>query len=43
MLDKTFMRFFFGFVTLVGVAFGVLAIAGSQMEEVEPEINIANP
>ncbi len=40
MLDKTFIRFFVGFVVLVGAAFGILAIAGSQVEDVD---NVAAP
>lgn len=37
------MRFFVGFVVIITVAFGVLAVAGSQVDEVQPEDVIANP
>jgi hypothetical protein len=43
MVDQTFVRFFVAFVVIVGAAFGILAIAGSQVEEVEPEVILANP
>ena len=43
MLDKTFTRFFVGFVVIIAAAFGILAIAGSQVDQVDPEINVANP
>lgn len=43
MLDKTFINFFIGFVVIIGAAFGVLMIAGSQVDNVEPEEIIANP
>lgn len=43
MLDKTFVHFFVGFVVIIGAAFGILAVAGSQIEDVEPEVNVANP
>ncbi len=42
MFDKTFYHFFIGFVVIIGVAFGVLIIAGSQTEP-DPIDNIAVP
>ncbi len=43
MLDKTFIRFFVGFLVIIGVAFGILAVAGSQVQNIEPEEQLANP
>lgn len=43
MVDNTFVRFFVGFVVIIGAAFGVLVFAGSQMEDIEPEVQVANP
>ena len=43
MLNKTFFNFFFGFLTLVGLAFVVLLVAGSQTPQpVDPNINVAH-
>lgn len=39
---KTFVRFFVGFVAIIGVAFGVLAIASSFTVPVEVD-NVAAP
>ncbi len=40
-LNKTFFHFFFGFLALVGLAFGILLFAGSQMPQ-QPDINVAH-
>jgi len=38
---KTFLRFFFGFVAIIGLAFGVLLFSNSQFAD--PVDNIAQP
>lgn len=41
---KTFFHFFFGFVAIIGVAFGVLIWAGLQKAEEVPTVdNVALP
>lgn len=40
-LNKTFLNFFFGFLALIGLAFVVLLVAGSQ-EPPPPDINVAH-
>ena len=42
MFTKTFYRFFFAFVVIIGVAFGVLIITGLQSTP-EPVDNLAVP
>ena len=34
-LTNTFFRFFFGFLAIIGVAFGVLIVTGSQAPKVD--------
>jgi len=41
MFNKTFFSFFFGFVAIIAVAFGVLLAADSQMRE--PVDTVAHP
>jgi hypothetical protein len=40
---KTFFRFFFGFVVIIGVAFVVLAVASSWRTQATPVDNVALP
>jgi hypothetical protein len=42
MQNKTFFRFFMGFVAIIALAFGVLVFAGSQLET-HPVDNVAQP
>jgi hypothetical protein len=42
MFDKTFYHFFFGFVVIIALAFGVLIITGSQVQP-DPQDNLAQP
>ncbi len=42
MFNRTFFNFFFGFVAIVAVAFGILIVTGSQ-EQANPVDNVAQP
>lgn len=33
MFNKTFFKFFFGFAAIIGVAFGILILASSQLPD----------
>jgi hypothetical protein len=39
-LNKSFYHFFFGFLAIIALAFGVMMIAGSQAPQVD---NVAQP
>jgi len=45
MFNKTFYHFFFAFVAIIAVAFGVLIWTGMQQppSPVNPVVNVANP
>jgi uncharacterized membrane protein YczE len=42
MFNKTFYHFFFGFIAIIVVAFGVLIIAGANVGQ-SPVDNVAQP
>ena len=41
MLNKTFLKFFFGFVAIITVAFGILVVTSSQAPKTID--NVAHP
>lgn len=45
MFDQTFFRFFFGFVAIIGLAFGVLIFTGYKQGQTPPSPidNLAQP
>ena len=39
----TFARFFFGFLVIIAVAFGIIMVASSQLPRTAPVDNVALP
>jgi hypothetical protein len=43
MFNQTFYHFFFGFIAILAIAFGILIWAGYQQDDVAAIDNIAQP
>lgn len=39
---KTFFKFFAAFMLIISAAFGVLIYSSSQIQDVDPRVNVAN-